>query len=48
MTSQVSESMSMVAGVARFWIGSLGVPSLNAPWTEPDPCPLVLARAKPK
>ncbi len=41
MASRVSESMSMVVGVARLWMGSLGVPSPDAPWTEPDPCPLV-------
>ena len=33
--------MSLVVGVARFWMGSLGVLSPDAPWTIPDPCPLV-------
>ena len=31
----------MVVGLARFWMGSPGVLSPDAPWTEPDPCPLV-------
>ena len=41
MASRVSESMGIVVGQARCWMGSPGVLWPDAPWTEPDLCPLV-------